>query len=126
MTTTPLSSNLVKKPFVPVYCDWTGSSGTVYQFQLDAIGSISYYAIPGVYIFSRDLGGGRHAAIYVGETDSLFRRLGSELRAHHALAAIRLRGATHINTLRADGDRSYRLYVETDLRKGLNPPCNQQ
>lgn len=126
MTTNPLFSNSVKKPFVPVPCYWTGASGNRYTFQLDAIGSISYFDVSGVYIFSRDLGGGSHAAIYVGETDSFKRRIGDELWAHHALNAIRSHGATHINTLSVAGDRANRLYVETDLRNALKPPCNKQ
>ncbi|SFJ00407.1 hypothetical protein [Bradyrhizobium sp. Gha] len=125
MSNIPLSE-LVKKPFVPVYCSWTGASGALYQFQLDALGSITYFPMSGVYIFSRDLGGGSHYPVYVGETDSFQRRLTDQLWAHHALDAIRKHGATHINTLSIAGDRAKRLYVETDLRNALNPPCNKQ
>jgi hypothetical protein len=123
-TMTNALSNLVPKPRVPIY--WTGASGTRYDFQLDAIGTIAYYPVEGVYIFCRPTGNSNHTAIYVGETDSFQRRLSDELQTHHALQAIRLHGATHISTLRVAGDRSYRLYVETDLRNALNPPCNKQ
>jgi hypothetical protein len=122
MTANPLS-NPINKPFVPIY--WTGASGTRYEFQLDTIGAV-YRPIEGVYIFCWHTGNGNYSAAYVGETDNFQRRLTSELRAHHSFDAVRLRGATHISTLHVAGDRSYRLYVETDLRNALNPPCNKQ
>jgi hypothetical protein len=122
MTANPLS-NPVNKPFVPIY--WTGASGTQYEFQLDAIGAI-YRPIEGVYIFSKPLGNSNHTALYVGETDSFKRRLTDELRSHHSFEGVRLHGAAHISTLRVAGNRANRLYVETDLRNALNPPCNKQ
>lgn len=123
--TNPLS-NLATKPFVPIICHWTGASGTTYPFQLDPMGSITYFPLSGVYIFSRALGNLNHAGLYVGETDNFQRRLCDDLGAHHALSAIRLHGATHISTLRVDGDRAKRLYIEADLRKAVKPPCNKQ
>lgn len=122
MTTNPLY-NPVNKPFVPIH--WSGASGTRYEFQLDAIG-VTYRPLQGVYIFCRHLGNGSYLASYVGETDNFLRRLTNELQAHHAFQAIRLHGATHISTLYIAGDRANRLYVETDLRNALNPPCNKQ
>ena len=116
--------NVPQKQYVPI--SWPGASGTRYEFQLDAFGAIDYYEIEGVYIFCKPAGNGNYWPIYVGETDNFRRRLGDELRSHHALPAILRQGATHISTLSIRGDRSYRLYVETDLRNGLKPPCNQQ
>jgi hypothetical protein len=115
--------NPPQKSYVPIH--WIGASGTRYEFQLDRVGTV-YRPIQGVYIFSIEAFAGRHNAIYVGETDSFFRRLSEELRGHHALHAIGLHGATNISTLFVAGDRSKRLYIETDLRNGLKPPCNQQ
>jgi hypothetical protein len=123
MTTNPLT-NLVNKPFVPIF--WTGASGTRYEFQLAALGTIDYFDIEGVYIFCKAAGSSNYSAIYVGETDSFKRRLKDEIERHHALPTIRNHGATHISTLVVRGDRAYRLYVETDLRNALNPPCNKQ
>jgi hypothetical protein len=122
MSTYPLS-NPIKKQYVPIF--WTGASGTRYEFQLDGIGTI-YRPIPGVYIFSKPLANSNHSAVYVGETDSFYRRLSDELRLHHAIDSIRLHRATHICTLNVAGDRANRLYIETDLRNALKPPCNQQ
>ena len=116
-------SNPPNKPPVPIH--WTGASGTRYEFQLDPIGAI-FRPIQGVYIFCRRLANGNYAAAYVGETDSFQRRLTDELQSHHSFQTVRLHGATHISTLHVAGDRANRLYVETDLRNALNPPCNKQ
>jgi hypothetical protein len=124
MSQYPLT-NPVNKPFVPIF--WTGASGTRYEFQLAAIGAIDFYAVAGVYIFCKPSGiGGNYWAVYVGETDSFRRRLNDEIEAHHAIPSIRNHGATHISSLVVSGDRANRLYVETDLRNALNPPCNKQ
>jgi hypothetical protein len=120
----PLSNPVVNKPFVPIF--WTGTSGTRYEFQVAAIGTINYFAIEGVYIFCKAVGSSNYAAVYVGETDSLKRRLNDEIEGHHALPAIRHHGATHVSALVVRGDRANRLYVETDLRNALKPPCNKQ
>jgi hypothetical protein len=116
-------SNPVNNPSVPI--SWAGASGTLYEFQLHAIGAI-YRPIEGVYIFCKQLGNGRFGALYVGETDNFQRRLTHELRSHHSFQNVRLHGATYISTRHVGGNRSYRLYVETDLRNSLNPPCNKQ
>ncbi len=115
--------NPPQRSYVPIY--WTGASGTRYEFQLDRVGTV-YRPIQGVYIFSSEAFAGSHSAIYVGETDSFYRRLSDELQGHHALQAIGLHGATHISTLYVAGDRANRLYIETDLRTALKPPCNKQ
>jgi hypothetical protein len=123
MSTNPLY-NPVNKLFVPIF--WTGASGNRYEFQLAALGTINYFAIEGVYIFCKPAGSSNYWPAYVGETDSLKRRLNDELEGHHALQAIRSHGATHISVLVVRGDRAKRLYVETDLRNALNAPCNKQ
>jgi len=117
-------TNPVNKPFVPIF--WPGASGTKYEFQLAALGTINYFDVEGVYIFCKDVGSNHYSPIYVGETDSLKRRLNDELEGHHALQAIRHQGATHISAMVVRGDRAKRLYIETDLRNGLKPPCNKQ
>ena len=104
---------------------WPGLSGARYTFNLHAIGTV-YLAISGVYISCK--GGTLNSwhAIYVGETDNLLRRLTNELASHHCWQCAKRHGATHICTLRVDGGETERLRIETDLRHGLNSPCNQQ
>ena len=114
-----LSPNQVGVPI-----DAVGISGR-YRFQLDPIGT-SYKDIPGVYMFCKLASNGKWDVVYVGETDSLWRRLTNELKAHHSIRSAISHGATHICTLHVPGDRSRRLYIETDLRNALRPPCNKQ
>ena len=104
--------------------NWTGASGTSYGFWLHPIGT-KYLAVPGVYIFCRAEAGLLYAK-YVGETDNFSRRLTDELASHHRWDSIRAHGATHISTLTVKGGNAERVRIETDLRHGLNPPCNRQ
>jgi len=109
---------------VPSLVSWRGLSGRAYSFQLNPIGA-TYPALPGVYVFCRNVGG-LYYAVYVGETENFWRRLTDELRSHHRFGAIQLQGGTHIGTLHVSGLPAERLLIETDLRQALNPPCNRQ
>jgi hypothetical protein len=104
---------------------WRGASLQWYEFQLHAIGTV-YLERPGVYIFCRLAANENWDSIYVGETDNFLRRLSNELATHHRWESIRTAGATHICTLHVPAHNSLRLRIETDLRHGLNPPCNRQ
>jgi hypothetical protein len=108
---------------------WTGGrTGATYETYNDPIGSI-YIARPGVYIFCKTFYSGLLSgwyAIYVGETDDFQRRLTNELSSHHRWDCIRTAGATHICSLHVPHGQAERLRIETDLRHGLNPPCNRQ
>ncbi|MGE3247789.1 MAG: hypothetical protein AB7F96_13250 [Beijerinckiaceae bacterium] len=104
---------------------WTGASGIRYQFENYALGTARFFEKPGVYVFSRQFNG-LFYAVYVGETDNFARRLSNELAAHHAWDSIARAGATHISAMVVVGGLAERLKIETDLRHGLNPPCNRQ
>jgi hypothetical protein len=122
MTIPPnLNVNPIPEPTVT----WPGGNGAKYTFHLYPIGQV-FYAVPGLYIFCRPTQGNRWQAIYVGETDNLWRRVTNELAAHHQWDAVRAHGATHICALRVDAGQAERLRIETDLRHSLNPPCNRQ
>jgi hypothetical protein len=85
-----------------------------------------FNAVSGVYIACKAAATpGRWTAFYVGEAKSLYDRLNTNVAAHNGLVCAARRGATHIAVVRANGDAE-RLRIETDLRHGLNPPCNQQ
>ena len=105
--------------------NWRGASGTSYAFELDPIGS-AYHSRSGVYIFAKPDGPGTWRAGYVGMTDDFDQRLNAGLQHHHAWPSIRGFGATHICTLAVEGGEAARLRIETDLRHGLNCPCNRQ
>lgn len=120
-----LASLRSQPPLSAPTVNWAGLSGTVLAFELHPIGT-EFKAIPGVYVFCRQVGTGLWAATYVGETESLRDRLWLCLRDHHQLAAIRACGATHVSVRVTQGTRNARLTLEADLRRGLRPPCNQQ
>lgn len=103
----------------------TGKSGQKYQFFVHPLGT-PYKAIAGVYIFLRGTTQGRWDALYVGETNDLNRRLNVDLSGHNAWPRIRPMAPSHIATVAVSGGLDTRLMIETDLRHGLNPPCNDQ
>ena len=105
---------------------WPGASGQTYETELYEIGT-AFKRNPGIYIFcKRGISAGRWTQIYVGETDDFQRRLRDELEHHQSWECIRRNGGTHVCVRYVSGDRRTRLAVEADLRRGLNPPCNQQ
>jgi hypothetical protein len=100
-----------------VVVSWPGKSGTQYRTELFPMGT-KFNAVSGVYIACK-------AAATPGRWTSLYDRLNTNVAAHNGLVCAARRGATHIAVVRANGDAE-RLRIETDLRHGLNPPCNQQ
>ena len=105
---------------------WWGLSGTSYEFEHFALGNVTFNPVGGVYIFCRQATDGRWYAIYVGETDNFRRRLADELAGHHRWQDITRAGATHICAMVVSGGNAARIAIETDLRHGLNPSCNDQ
>lgn len=102
---------------------WKGKSGNWYEFDVYPIGQ-EFNPVSGVYIFCRPIGDGRFKALYVGETDTFHDRLYTGLKDHHGFKRATVYGVTHVAVrLVATANR---LIVETDLRHGLNPPCNKQ
>lgn len=81
--------------------------------------------LPGIYIFCRP-GIFVWDPLYVGETDSLCRRVYVNLDYHHSWPRARGLGATHIAVLSVPGTRDNRLAIETWLRQQLLPVCNDQ
>ncbi|WP_338467057.1 GIY-YIG nuclease family protein [Novosphingobium sp. ZN18A2] len=102
-----------------------GISGTNYEFFVHPIGT-TYKPISGVYIFLNQTAQGQWNALYVGETSDLNQRLNAALQGHNAWPRISKHRATHIATRAVSGGLDARLKIETDLRHGLNPPCNDQ
>lgn len=106
--------------------NWIGQSGQSYAFETHPIGT-QFVAFPGVYIFCSSANGTSWAAQYVGETGDFSERLNRCVTTHHAFARARSFGATHVGVLRVFGlGQQRRLEIETDLRRGLRPPANNQ
>lgn len=103
---------------------WSGVSGQSYTFEVDPLG-LAYKNRAGVYIFCK-LEAGTYFALYVGETGDFNQRLNTGLQQHNAWLRVSRSGVTHVGTLHVPGTLTTRLSIETDLRQGLNPPCNLQ
>ncbi|MGA9721416.1 MAG: hypothetical protein WBQ86_03080 [Candidatus Binatus sp.] len=104
---------------------WPGKSGEKYQTVLWKLGD----ELPndaGVYIFCKQAIDRSWVQIYVGETDDFDSRLNINLTSHHRWDCIVRERATHVCSLTIVGGKKVRLVTETDLRLGLDPPCNRQ
>lgn len=102
--------------------DFTGESGTVYEFNVYPIDT-DFKAMGAVYFFTVRLkkgDGHTHAAkIYVGQTGDLSTRFDD----HHKMPCIEREGATCICIL-AEKSEEARLEIESDLIAAYNPKCN--
>ncbi|WEX10312.1 hypothetical protein [Chelativorans sp. AA-79] len=109
----------------PIIVRWTGKSGHSYDFHLDPIGT-PFKDRPGVYIACKLARNGNWDAIYIGETESFQQRLSVNLLTHHKWASMIAAGATHFCTLHVPGVLWVREGIETDLRRNIPTPCNDQ
>ena len=98
---------------------WHGLSGRQYRYYIYPIGA-TFKAVPGNYIFAREVSPGRHRPIYIGETEDLSERFDN----HHKMPCIRREGATHIHVHRTDGGVATRRTEERDLVEKWHPTCN--
>jgi len=110
---------------MPQYISWNGISGKTYQTEL-CIPEKPFVSNPGVYIFCKQLVTGHWSPIYVGECECFNDRLNLNLANHHQISNLNKHGATHVCVVPVSGGKQARVNVETDLRHGLNPPCNMQ
>lgn len=103
---------------------WPGRSRREYTFELHPIGT-NFLDLPGVYVFCRPSSPGFMEALYVGETDSFQDRLHTRLVDHDGYKRACRAQASHVAVMRV-GNPTQRLWIETDLRHGLDPVCNLQ
>lgn len=104
--------------------NWLGASRRPYEFTAYPDGQ-PFNPVSAVYIFCRPAPGGTMEALYVGETDSLQRRLNDGIANHDGYRRAKRLGMTHIAVRTVVGDAERRR-VETDLRHGLSPVANEQ
>lgn len=105
---------------------WKGASGQTYTSVLYQIGQ----ALPkrqGIYIFCKQNPSNPSSwpSVYVGEAEDLDDRANVNLRQHHRYECLKREGATHVCAIQTSR-KDECLTMETDLRNGLNPPCNRQ
>ena len=98
---------------------WSGLSGRQYEYRIFPLGT-NFKAVPGNYIFAKEISPGQHVPIYIGETEDLSERFDN----HHKMPCIRLQGATHIHVHQNQGGGAARRLEERDLVDKWNPPCN--
>lgn len=99
--------------------NWTGISGHEYRYFIYPIGT-SFEAVPGSYVFAREVSPDRYRPIYIGETENLSERFDS----HHKMPCIAREGATHIHVHQNHGGQAARRAEERDLVAHWNPRCN--
>lgn len=99
--------------------EWDGASGRTYTYWIYDIGT-TFDAVPGNYIFAREVSAARFRPIYIGETGDLSERFDN----HHKMPCIRQEGATHIHVHRNDSGKTVRQAEEQDLIGKWGPACN--
>jgi hypothetical protein len=99
--------------------DWTGASGKKYRHWIYPL-TTSFKAMPGSYIFAKEISPRRWSPVYIGETINLSERFDN----HHRMACVKENGATHIHVHVNKGGQKARQAEEADLIKRWNPPCN--
>jgi hypothetical protein len=104
-----------------VTCRWTGVSGWVYEYEVHPLNT-PLAKVPGNYGLCR-IASGYWEPLYFGEAEDLSARCGA---SHEKWAAAVRLGATHIHVKGTAGGKASRCAEETDLRKALKPPLNDQ
>lgn len=100
--------------------DWTGFSGKTYQYEILSIDSI-FNAVPGNYIFAKEVSPGYWRPIYIGESGNLKQRL---TPFHHKWQCAIRNGATHIHAHVNYNGELVRRTEESDLISYWQPDCN--
>jgi len=103
----------------------TGKHGFNYEFTLYSPSSY----VPddsGVYAFLKQDEVNSYSVIYIGETNSFYDRIYTNLEQHNAWPCISRNGVTHVGICPIQGNSQKRLDVETDLRHNYPTPCNLQ
>ncbi|MBI2186138.1 MAG: hypothetical protein HYU37_03310 [Acidobacteria bacterium] len=97
---------------------WAGQSGKEYVYWVHRIGTF-FNNEPGNYVYAREVESGSWEAIYVGQTESLERRLDPEKEA-----CARRHGATHVHVHTNRSGESRRAAEQADLVAKWAPVCN--
>jgi hypothetical protein len=103
----------------------SGASGAVYAFDIHAATTNWNENVPCIYYVSKRTvgadGGGTHTHIYVGETGDIKGRFAN----HHRQQCFESRKYNCISIHR-ESNATRRQQIETDLIRGLDPPCNRE
>ena len=97
----------------------TGKSGTVYEFIIHKL-PVSFNALGGIYLFTKQLNEGRHKYIYLGITNDLSERFDD----HHKADCIKQHGATHLCAF-GESSEERRKFIEKDIMAVISTKCNE-
>lgn len=98
---------------------WEGESGNNYKYWILPIDS-SFKDEPGNYIFAKETEPNTWVAVYIGQTDSLKKRLEN----HNEDSCVQRNGATHIHAHTNSSGEDARKSEEQDLIPKWKPTCN--
>ncbi len=99
---------------------WPGKSGRFYIYKVCKLPP-NFEAMPGNYIFAKEIGPTKWLPIYIGESKDLSK----PFDLHHAKPCIDGYAATHIHAHANFGSLADRQAEEQDLIARWNPPCNR-
>jgi excinuclease UvrABC nuclease subunit len=99
--------------------NWTGKSGTKYQFWIHPRGKKFREPCPGIYIHAKETKPHTWTPVYIGQTENINVRLTN----HEQEECVNRNNATHIH-VRIVTDETSRLAIEKDLIERWEPPCN--
>ena len=100
---------------------WTGADGTRYAYEVFSP-DIGWNDVSGNYIFAKRVGTDWEA-VYIGETESLKKRLGG---GHEKWQAAKRYGATHVHAHTSNTARSVRTREESNLISNYEPAFNER
>lgn len=104
--------------------DWTGATGTKYEYRVWPISTRFKAGQPGNYIFTKATpgadGSNTHTPLYIGETGDL----GERFDNHHKIGCVGSHGATHLLVRGNTGGVEARREEERDLLNVYGTPCN--
>ncbi len=99
---------------------WPGKSGRSYTYKICKLPP-DFKALPGNYIFAKEIGPTKWLPIYIGQSTDL----SAPFDHHHAMPCIQKYLATHIHAHANFGSLADRRVEEQDLIARWNPPCNR-
>ena len=98
---------------------WGGQSGNQYQYEVHPI-ETGFKALPGTFIYAKQVEGGDWIPVYIAQTRDLHQRLEGYVSVDDAIA----HGATHIHVHYCTTGQAARCTEERDLIQRWQPECN--
>ena len=98
---------------------WAGQSGNQYQYEVHPI-ETGFKALPGNFIYAKQVEGGDWIPVYIAQTRDLHQRLEGHVSVDDAIA----HGATHIHVHYCTTGQAARCTEERDLIQRWQPECN--